>query len=167
MWIWLRVSRGVTGQVSLGRHHPDTGLGCREDGGPASRWHLARPLAGASVQVLSRTSPRGAPNAGRRTCGEWTQESKEEATVCVIASLRDHNLVFLEYPVGCSVSPAPPRGRHHAGEHSGQAGGPAALGTNWPLGLGVCLSVQSCQEPPPRVRLGREIAGQDVKHAHR
>lgn len=116
-------------------------------------------------------APEVLPTRAGGLAGSGPQESKEEATVCVIASLRDHNLVFLEYPVGCSVSPAPPRGRHHAGEHSGraggQAGGPAALGTNWPLRLGVCLSVQSCQEPPPRVRLGREIAGQDVKHAHR
>lgn len=93
----LRVSNRVMGQVSLGQHHPDTGLGCREDGGPASRWHLARPLAGASAQVLSRTSTRGV-----------VPKSKEEATMCVISSLRNHDLVFLEYPVGCSVSPASP-----------------------------------------------------------
>ena len=96
-WFLLRVSNGVMGQVSQGWHRPDTGLGFREDGGPASRWHFTRPLAGASVQVLSRTSARGV-----------VPKSKEEATMCVISSLRNQDLVFLEYPVGYSVSPASP-----------------------------------------------------------
>ena len=54
--------------------------------------------------------------------GEWSLKSREEAAMGVISSLRNHSLVFLEHPVGCSVSPASLRGRDHAGEHSWRTG---------------------------------------------
>lgn len=49
-----------------------------------------------------------------------------------ISSLRNHSLVFLEHPVGCSVSPASlERQWDHAGEHSWRTGR-RLLGANWP-----------------------------------
>lgn len=44
--------------------------------------------------------PEVLPMQAGGLAGSGPHESKEEATVCETSSLRDHTLVFLEYPVG-------------------------------------------------------------------
>lgn len=86
-------------------------------------WGIGRmeePLPdGASHGHWRGLRSRSAPGPPR---GERSPKSREEAAMGAISSLRNHSLVFLEHPVGCSVSPASLRGRDHAGEHSWRTG---------------------------------------------
>lgn len=126
--------------------------GIGSDGGPASRWCLARPLAG----LQSRSAPGTSYGEGPK--------SREEAAMGAISSLRNHSLVFLEHPVGCSVSPASLRGRDHVRVNTagGRAGGSGCQ-------LGRTQHMSHCPELPGASTPGaplKEVAGQDVKHAH-